>query len=179
LDLSRSTKRARAAETELSYNLEFASSIRGLGADDDAERDRAMRELNEQARKFREAHPEPAKDEAAANAIIASLVAFLSKANILAVCPAYRQGDWFEKLAAAAAGHLAASCKSVKAWQDALDIYDGANSVPLMTIHKSKGLEYHTIMFVGLDDGAWWSFSNDQYEATAGFLLHLPVLSSE
>lgn len=40
-----------------------------------------------------------------------------------------------------------------------------------MTIHKSKGLEYHTVIFVGLDDGAWWSFTNDQVEATAGFFV--------
>ncbi len=40
-----------------------------------------------------------------------------------------------------------------------------------MTIHKSKGLEYHTVIFVGLDDGAWWSFANDQVEGTAGFFV--------
>lgn len=40
-----------------------------------------------------------------------------------------------------------------------------------MTIHKSKGLEYHTVIFVGLDDGAWWSFANDKKEATAGFFV--------
>jgi superfamily I DNA/RNA helicase len=28
-----------------------------------------------------------------------------------------------------------------------------------MTIHKSKGLEYHTVIFIGLDDSAWWSFN--------------------
>jgi superfamily I DNA/RNA helicase len=40
-----------------------------------------------------------------------------------------------------------------------------------MTIHKSKGLEYHTVIFVGLDDGAWWSFDTDKIEATAGFFV--------
>jgi superfamily I DNA/RNA helicase len=40
-----------------------------------------------------------------------------------------------------------------------------------MTIHKSKGLEYHTVIFVGLDDKAWWSFANDKIEATAGFFV--------
>ena len=40
-----------------------------------------------------------------------------------------------------------------------------------MTIHRSKGLEYHTVIFVGLDDGAWWSFADDQVEATAGFFV--------
>lgn len=87
------------------------------------------------------------------------------------MCPAYRQGDWFAKVAASAAAHLAACCKSARNWQDALDTYEGVHSVPLMTIHKSKGLEYHTITFVGLDDGAWWSFAQDEYEATAGFFV--------
>jgi len=45
------------------------------------------------------------------------------------------------------------------------------HAVPLMTIHKSKGLEYHTVIFVGLDDQAWWSFANDKIEATAGFFV--------
>jgi superfamily I DNA/RNA helicase len=40
-----------------------------------------------------------------------------------------------------------------------------------MTIHKSKGLEYHTVIFVGLDDGAWWSFAGDQIEGTANFFV--------
>jgi superfamily I DNA/RNA helicase len=40
-----------------------------------------------------------------------------------------------------------------------------------MTIHKSKGLEYHTVTFLGLDDSAWWSFARDRDEATAGFFV--------
>ena len=54
-------------------------------------------------------------------------------------------------------------------WTATLNDYEGTHAVPLMTIHKSKGLEYHTVVFVGLDDGAWWSFANDQVEGTAGF----------
>ena len=56
-------------------------------------------------------------------------------------------------------------------WSEALDNYEGRNALPLMTIHKSKGLEYHTVVFVGLDDGAWWSFANDALEGTAGFFV--------
>ena len=32
---------------------------------------------------------------------------------------------------------------------------EGVDQVPLMTVHKSKGLEFHTMIFVGLDDEAW------------------------
>ncbi|WP_026190902.1 3'-5' exonuclease [Methylobacterium sp. WSM2598] len=40
-----------------------------------------------------------------------------------------------------------------------------------MTTHKSKGLEYHTVVFVGLDDAWRRSFVEDQAEATAGFFV--------
>ena len=70
-------------------------------------------------------------------------------------------------MAKAAATHPEVSCGQAKTWQEALDLYEGLHAVPLMTIHKSKGLEYHTVIFVGLDDDAWWSFANDKQEATA------------
>ena len=31
--------------------------------------------------------------------------------------------------------------------------------------------EYDTIVFVGLDDGAWWCFASDQIEGTAWFFV--------
>ena len=40
-----------------------------------------------------------------------------------------------------------------------------------MTMHKSKGLEYHTVVFVGLEDSALWSFANSQAEETRGFFV--------
>jgi superfamily I DNA/RNA helicase len=40
-----------------------------------------------------------------------------------------------------------------------------------MTIHKSKGLEYHTVMFVGLDDGAWFAFQSQTKEEMCGFFV--------
>ena len=72
---------------------------------------------------------------------------------------------------ASAAIHLAQSATDAEDWTGALDTYEGLHAIPLMTIHKSKGLEYHSVIFVGLDDGAWWSFANDQVEATAGFFV--------
>ena len=96
---------------------------------------------------------------------------FIGRAALVAACPSYRQGDWMKKVEEAVALHLQASSAEQPEWWPALDIYEGLDSLPLMTIHKSKGLEYHTVIFVGLDDGAWWSFSRDQVEATAGFFV--------
>ena len=46
-----------------------------------------------------------------------------------------------------------------------------ASRPSLMTIYKSKGLEYHTVMFVGLDDGAWFAFQSQTREEMCGFFV--------
>ena len=45
-----------------------------------------------------------------------------------------------------------------KSWSKAIEEVKGVNSIPIMTTHKSKGLEYNTVIFVGLEDSAFWSF---------------------
>jgi DNA helicase-2/ATP-dependent DNA helicase PcrA len=42
-----------------------------------------------------------------------------------------------------------------------------------MTVHKSKGLEYDTVVFVGLEDSAIWNFANLQDEETCTFFVAL------
>jgi len=116
-------------------------------------------------------HPGPPKSKAVARSIVDNILAFIGRERLIAVHPAYRQGGWLDKVLDAAAVHLLASSSSGIDWSSALDAYEGVHAIPLMTIHKSKGLEYHSVIFVGLDDGAWWSFAGDQIEATAGFFV--------
>jgi superfamily I DNA/RNA helicase len=151
--------------------LDMMCRLCGVASDDDAGREKIVKRLNVFEDQFRKTHPKPVTSVAEAKTLIGELIAFLGKANILAASPAYRQGDCFESVSAAAAQHLQHCCKTAKRWLEALDEFEGVRSVPLMTIHKSKGLEYHTIIFVGLDDTAWWSFANDKIEATAGFFV--------
>ena len=151
--------------------LEAMCVLRGLATDDEAGRDRIVKQLDDFGHAFRKNYPTPVTDRAGAEKLIRSMVEFVGKNNILAASPGYRQGDWFDRVSAAAALHLEGSCRGAKDWSEALDTYEGLHAVPLMTIHKSKGLEYHTVIFVGLDDDAWWSFSNDAQEATAGFFV--------
>jgi len=56
-------------------------------------------------------------------------------------------------------------------WDDALDELEGTNAVPIMTIHKSKGLEYHTVVFVGFEDSAFWNFHKKPTEETWSFFV--------
>lgn len=51
------------------------------------------------------------------------------------------------------------------------DHFEGKDQVPLMTIHKSKGLEFHTMIFFGLDAKTWWSLSPERGEELNSFFV--------
>ncbi|WP_422132807.1 3'-5' exonuclease [Endozoicomonas sp. ALD040] len=42
-----------------------------------------------------------------------------------------------------------------------------------MTIHKSKGLEFDTTIFMGVDDNAWWSYQPGDAEGLSTFFVAL------
>lgn len=162
------TKRAGRYWTECQDAL---AALRGLSPDDEAIQAKLAREIDAFALDLLRRFPKPVSSAADARALVDTILDFVGRDRLIAVHPAYAQGDWFTKVTEAATLHLQASCDGQLAWTDALDAYEGLHAVPLMTIHKSKGLEYHSVIFVGLDDGAWWSFTGDQIEATAGFFV--------
>jgi superfamily I DNA/RNA helicase len=151
---------------------EAIGALRGITPDDGAAQARFAVELDRFAADLRGRYPSPPTTDTTAAALTAEIVNFIGRDRLLAAHPAYAQGGWLDKIVDAATLHLHASSQGAKNWTDALDAYEGLHSVPLMTIHKSKGLEYHTVIFVGLDDDAWRrSFEEDRVEATAGFFV--------
>lgn len=150
---------------------EALAALRGVAPDEEAAQAKFAGELDAYAIKLRATYTNPPKSKAVAQTVVNDILAFIGRERLIAVHPSYGQGGWFDKVLDAAALHLLASSASGIDWSSALDAYEGVHAIPLMTIHKSKGLEYHSVIFIGLDDGAWWSFANDQIEATAGFFV--------
>lgn len=58
-------------------------------------------------------------------------------------------------------------------WTQICDEFEGREAVTLMTVHKSKGLEYHTVFFLSIDDQQWWSFAREPEASTATFFVGL------
>jgi superfamily I DNA/RNA helicase len=56
-------------------------------------------------------------------------------------------------------------------WMEVLNEFEGLGQVSLMTIHKSKGLEFHTVIFYGLDNQTWWSLTPDRMEELNSFFV--------
>ena len=103
--------------------------------------------------------------------IIDAVVDFLGEDNIKLTYSAYQQGDWYTQVINNIVNYLFQSCQTYTDWPSALNDFEGLTSVPLMTIHKSKGLEYHTVIFLALDDQAWWTFRQEPEEGRSTFFV--------
>ena len=145
--------------------------LRNIGVEDENEHARFARELDEFATGLGRDYPTLPTTQPAARKLVDDVIGFIGRGRLVAAHPAYGQGDWLEEVLASTAIHLAHSAANAGEWTAAIDAYEGLHAIPLMTIHKSKGLEYDSVIFVGLDDGAWWSFANDRIEGTAGFFV--------
>jgi superfamily I DNA/RNA helicase len=85
----------------------------------------------------------------------------------------YASNDMLDIMVEAFSSHLTASTADAATWGAVLDGFEGTEQIPLMTVHKSKGLEYDTVIFVGLDDKAWWSHKPGDAEGLATFFVAL------
>ncbi|OZF32335.1 hypothetical protein CH296_12245 [Rhodococcus sp. 14-2496-1d] len=66
---------------------------------------------------------------------------------------------------------LAQTLARVDSWSAVAGTFLDKDAVPLLTIHRSKGLEYHTVFFVGLDSDQWWAHARDIVGSTMTFFV--------
>ncbi len=85
----------------------------------------------------------------------------------------YQSKDYFDNLLHNFTRLVWIEYEETNDWIKAIDNFEGKNSIPIMTIHKSKGLEYDTIFFVGLEDSAFWNFRNQPDEDRCAFFVAL------
>ena len=76
-------------------------------------------------------------------------------------------------IAGAFAARLRAVTFESQDWTDAFDRFEAKDAVVLLTAHRSKSLEYHTVFFLGLDDDQWWAHDHDPMESISTFFVGL------
>jgi superfamily I DNA/RNA helicase len=77
---------------------------------------------------------------------------------------AYREYGSGDRLSDAISGFkefLRECISETAAWENSILNMEGDDSVRLMTIHKCKGLEYHTVVFLEFNDDAFWGNDDD------------------
>ena len=108
------------------------------------------------------------------HASLESIIEFFNIERVKAKFPAYKQGTYFDDLITKFENlffaEYVAACGN---WNLAIENFRGEHSIPIMTIHKSKGLEYTAVYFIGLEDSAFWNFRNQPDEDRCAFFVAL------
>lgn len=160
----RSPKNWNAALLDLQY-------IEAVDPADEMEQQRLQERLQTFVRAMRRTlrglDPVP---EAAPEAAQAALD-FIGVKVMRRVYPSYQRQADFDRVWNGFTVLLQESLQNAGTWSGALDEFEGFGQVPLMTIHKSKGLEFHTIIFYGLDNETWWSLTPNRLEELNSFFV--------
>ncbi|HBH3441390.1 ATP-dependent helicase [Clostridioides difficile] len=112
-------------------------------------------------------------DEKQFSDLVDSKVEYISYEKFASKFQKYKSKDYFDDLVDKFKKLVWIEYNETKDWIKAIDNFEGKNSIPIMTIHKSKGLEYDTIFFVGLEDSAFWNFKNQPDEDRCAFFVAL------
>ncbi|MBS4203522.1 UvrD-helicase domain-containing protein [Lederbergia citrea] len=103
--------------------------------------------------------------------ILRRIIDYLDEDIIKSIYPKYNQGNYLNLLIEKMISKLN--------YTDGISVKEmvcdfiGEYSIPIMTIHKSKGLEYHTVIFIGVEDKAFWSFSTQKEADKNAFFVAL------
>lgn len=107
--------------------------------------------------------------------VIDAILMFLGIEKLKGIFTHYAQGNYLADIVNKFKSLFKKALETQKdlSVNEAIDDFMGLHSIPIMTIHKSKGLEYKSIVFVGLEDSAFWSFRDQPEENKCAFFVAL------
>ncbi|MCD9527567.1 UvrD-helicase domain-containing protein [Photobacterium carnosum] len=91
--------------------------------------------------------------------LLDSVVDFMNEffyENLRNTWPQYRQGSFMEDTFHDLLNELRDARLMSSSWAGAVDLISGVGAVRMMTIHKSKGLEFIAVILVGLEDYSYF-----------------------
>ena len=94
-----------------------------------------------------------------------------------AIFRSYSDKEYFNKRIQEIGVLLSESYGKLKNYDEIVDDIEGLNVIPAMTIHKSKGLEFDTVIILGLEDNQWWNFRLQPEEERRAFFVALSSLN--
>jgi len=153
--------------------IDGLSRIRQVERGDDEGPLAVEHELEDRIRSLRTKYFDKSPDPGLAEEVLQSIFEFIDLAAVRAAFVEYEVGDNLSIAVEAFEEHWIASAENATTWASCVEVFAGTTKVPLMTVHKSKGLEYDTIFFLGLDDANWWSYQPGDNEGRATFFVAL------
>lgn len=102
--------------------------------------------------------------------LIENIITFVGVENIKMLYPQYAKNNYLNKLLNRFSellfeNYCVGNCKLT------IDKFVGKKSIPIMSIHKSKGLEFNTVFFVGIEDQIFWAYNQNPSEELCVFFV--------
>lgn len=146
-------------------------ALAGISPEDETGQERLQREIGEFSRNLRQSMRAQAPAPAGADQLFVQALDFVGVERLRQAYPEYRRDADFQRVRNGFQVLIRECAENAADWSGVLDRFEGKDQVPLMTIHKSKGLEFHTMIFFGLDARTWWSLSPDRGEELNSFFV--------
>ena len=89
-------------------------------------------------------------------ALAISLVDNVGRDSLISLSPDYEHGDRFDELIAQTLEHAHMLLQSQADSSTALASFSGDSAVRIMSVHKSKGLEFDTVVILGVEKETFW-----------------------
>ena len=105
--------------------------------------------------------------------VVAEVISFADEKKIGAAFTDYRDLNHLDDCIKVLLGWINSRISCGMSLADALVDIKGDNSIPIMTIHKSKGLEYDTVIFIGLEDIPFRNIGKEESEDENAFFVAL------
>lgn len=95
---------------------------------------------------------------------IKDIIKFFGVNKIMGRWNQYKSTNHWDKLWSSLEQHLRYTIGATQSLNEAALMFQAENSVQIMNIHKCKGLEYKVIIFLGLEDQAFWNYKKAKFE---------------
>jgi superfamily I DNA/RNA helicase len=149
------------------------TDLRGATADDEVRHARIDRELSDFVHVLRTDLDSAAVSPSAARAFAERVIAFLSPSAIAGLWPEYQSGDYLSVVLESLLAYMGTPLDGAVTWSECCVRWQGVDDIPLLTIHRSKGQEYDTVIFVDLDDAGWRYYRRGGREDLSTFFVAL------
>jgi superfamily I DNA/RNA helicase len=97
--------------------------------------------------------------------IVNALLDIVGRDAVVGLSPAYGQGDYLQQQIEATIGRVHALLSAGEEAAAALASFSGDRAVRIMSIHKSKGLEFDTVVVLGVEKQTFWGEADAERSA--------------
>lgn len=167
--------RKRAPEARAG-TLARLAALEGLEADDEVGHRRFAYRLDVEVKALRRDLQQKSpgdRDALTSEALVGLLETVFGEARLRGVHPSYRRDEDFLRVRDGLTKLLDECRSNAATWDEVIECVLGKGQISLMTIHKAKGLEFHTVVFYGLDAQEWRSLNKKQDEEKRAFYVAL------